>query len=441
MVEEIPKGIRRSAKDKLLSRKMVIAEMEHEESASLAEKRIIFRKVLSGKGEKSKEADKITAFIVKAYETAILLQLGKVAGVLGEGIYEIEKEFQYSGTDIIWINKTEFQTRWGASDVYLSDSIKIGAFGSLIVKISDPKNFVLNVVAGKQVVERKAVDDFIFAQVVATYKDVLGGFTIDDVIRSRDTVKQKVTAKLFDILSHWGIELITLEVEGFKLPEGYEQIGEMSLEEKLEKARLAKTKTSMKGAVELDTLKTELEIEKEKAKIKSATELEREGRSVMKEQIETLRLKRELEASKRDITSDDRSFERQQELASSQTHYDKAKYDSGAKQIHGAVDVDLLEKKSSAEVAGKARITQIEADRDVNIAQAKAKGKDIDEKGKEKQKEVKKQINELKQKMSQFDDLLAQGKVSSDIYKMRMDRMEKDLKDLENKLDKDFEDE
>ncbi len=441
MVEEIPKGVRRSAKDKLLSKKMVIAEMIHEESASLAEKRIIFRKNLSGKGEKGKDAEKITAFIVKAYETAILLQLGKAVGVLNEGIYEIEKEFQYSGTDIIWINKTEFQTRWGASDVYLSDNIKIGAFGSLIVKISDPKNFVLNVVAGKQVVERKAVDDFVFTQVVATYKDVLGDYTIDDVIRSRDAVKQKVTAKLFDILSHWGIELVTLEVEGFKLPEGYEQIGEMSLDEKLEKARLAKTKSSMKGSVELDTLKAELETEKEKAKIKSATELEREGRSVMKEQIETLRLKRELEAGKRDLLSDDKSFERQQDISSSQSAYDKAKYEAGAKQIHGAVDVDLAEKRGAAEVSGKARLAEIDAIKEVKIAEIKAKDKGGDDKAKEKQKQIKKQIEEIKAKMSQFDDLLAQGKVSSDIYKMRVDRLERDLKDLESKLGKNLEEE
>lgn len=426
MVDEIPNGIHRSVKDQLLKRKIKIVEMEHEESGDLSEKRIIYRRSLVGKKEKGRDEDRISAFVVKGYETAILVQLGKTVGELSEGVYEIDKEFQYTGTEIIWINRTEFLTRWGAADIYLKDNIKIGARGSLIVKISAPKNFVLNVVAGKQIVERKQIDNFVFNLVVQTHKEILQEFTIDEVIRSREAVKSKAQAKLFDLLTHWGLELVTLEIEGFNLPKEFEKLGEITMESKVAKA-------GMLHAKDTDILKTEVELEKEKAKIKSKAELTKEERAIMKEEIETLRLKREYEAAHRDIEGDKRGFERQQGMLESQTGFDKAKYDAGAKQIHGTVDVDLEEKKSVAKIAGaeKVKIAEIEANRDVKKAELGQKDKDKKE---EKEKGIKSQIKELKEKMDKFDEMLAEGKISDDIYKMRVSRIEKELKDLESKL-------
>ena len=216
MVEELPNGIRKTFKSKLTSKKIKIAEMVHETSRDLAEKRIVYRLALAGKHEQNKKEEYITAFVVKGYENAILVQLGKTIGVLNEGIYEIDKGFQYSGTEIIWVEKTEFKTKWGLPEVYLKDNIKISVHGSLLIRIADPINLMLNVVSGKQTVTRKDVDDFIFDTVVETYRQVLGDLKIDEVIRSRDEVKQLVQAKIFDLLSHWGIELINLEIEGMK---------------------------------------------------------------------------------------------------------------------------------------------------------------------------------------------------------------------------------
>ena len=113
MVEELPNGIRKTFKSKLTSKKIKIAEMVHETSRDLAEKRIVYRLALASKHEQNKKEEYITAFVVKGYENAILVQLGKTIGVLNEGIYDIDKGFQYTGTEIIWVEKTEFKTKWG----------------------------------------------------------------------------------------------------------------------------------------------------------------------------------------------------------------------------------------------------------------------------------------------------------------------------------------
>lgn len=399
MVGEIPRGISRSLKDKVLGKKLKIAEMMHETSADLSEKRVVYRLALTGKKEAGKREEKVSAFIVKAYESAILLQLGKFIGIIPEGVWEIEKEFQYTGTEIIWVDKTEFKTRWGLADIYLNDNIKVGAHGSLVVKISEPKNFVLNVVSNKQIVDRGQVDKFIFEHVGQSYKDILGGFSINDVIRSRDMIKQKVNAKLYDLLTHWGIELINMEIEGFKLPEEFEEIGQVSMETSIEKQ-------------------------------KAISDRER-----IKEEIETVKIQSELEAKKREIEANRKGFEREQAVIDSQIGYEKAKYDAKAKEIEGTVSVELLEKQQKAKAAGDVAKIEVTGDKMAKIVEAQAGvDKSQEDLKRERQQKIKQEISELKEKLNKFDDLLAEGKLSEDIYKVRVSRIEKELKDLETKL-------
>jgi hypothetical protein len=363
MASEIPNGIHKTALDKLIKKKIKIAEMAHDDSSDLSEKRIIFRRPLVGKHEEGKVEDRISAFVIKGYENAIIIQLGKTIGTIREGVYEIDKDFQYTGTEIIWIDTTEFKTRWGLSDIYLKDNIKIGAYGSLIVKIFNPKNFILNIVSGKHIVNRKDVDNFIFEHVVQTYKEILGEFTIDDVIRNRETIKQKEQAKLYDLLTHWGIEVINLEIEGFKLPVQYEDLGNIVMEGKIK-------------------------------------------------------------AGKKTQIKEDKAFDREQGVLDAQAGYEKAKMEAETKKVKGEVETELLEKESVAKVAGEVKIIRAKGEVE----------KELEEKREQKNQQIRREIAELKQKLDKFDDMLAEGKITQEIYKMRVIRIEKDLKELESKL-------
>ena len=435
MVEELPNGIHKTLRNKLTSKKIKIAEMVHESSRDLAEKRVVFRLGLVGKSEKNKSEEYITAFVVKGYESAILVQLGKTIGVLGEGIYEIDKGFQFTGTEIIWIDNTEFKTKWGLPEVYLKDNIKISTHGSLLIRVSDPKSFLLNVVSGKQTVTRKDVDEFIFDTVVETYRQVLGDLKIDEVIRSRDEIKRQVQAKIFDLLSHWGIELINLEIEGMKLPKEFEELGKMAMEKHIEK----EIKTQAK-----ETMKEDLEIARLQAK-RDRLDLEK-AKQDMQDEIELVKLNREISAEKRKIVSDEKSFSREQTVLDAKVDYKTADFDSKAQRLQGEAQADVMGKREVAKVAGEVeliktkgetdgQLTKLEADRDVQIAQAQAGVKAKKAKSSSKQEEIiREKISEIKEKIEKFDDLLTEGKISEDTYKMRITRLEKELKTLENKL-------
>ncbi len=410
MVIEIPDGIHRSLGEKLLKKKVKIVEMIHEDSADLTTKRVVYRISLTGKDEKGKKKDRISAFVVKGYESAIILQLGKVIGNLPEGIYEIEDKFQYTGTEIIWIDNTEFVTKWGMGDLYLRDSIKIGIFGSLLLKIIDPMKFVLNVVSNKQIVEKEQVDDFIFTYVVQTYREILQEFSIDEIDKNRTKIQESVRARLYDLLNHWGFDVINLEIEGYKFPEGYDDMGRIAMNLKVQEQEKAHTIEHMKS------------------------------------QVEILQTKKGLDRQKRELMASERSFERQQKVLDAKTGYETAKFESAAQQIQGNVNIDLLEKQEVAKVAGDLKKFGARSERDVKIAEIRANesGKiaeaiiRIDEKdrerGKERKNEIKTEIAILKEKLIEFDNMLRDQIILEDTYRMRVDMIKKDIMKLELEL-------
>ena len=261
MSEEIPEGIRKTQIMKLLkkSKDAKIAEMVHETSQDLSEKRIVYRLPIATTDENGKVIDYYPAFSVKAYETAIIFQLSQFVGMINEGLWEFETDYIHPTTEVVWIDKTEFKTRWGATDIYLKDGIKIGAYGSLLLKIIDPKNFVLNVVSSKKIVEREQVDKFIFDVVVQSYKEVLLEFIVEDVIKNRDMIKMKVLWKLKDFLSNWGISIENMEIEGMKLPDRYKEIEEIVITTKIKQAEHVGQRTILKEDIETLKWKTELE--------------------------------------------------------------------------------------------------------------------------------------------------------------------------------------
>ena len=107
------------------------------------------------------------------------------------------------------------------------------------------------------------------------------------------------------------------------------------------------------------------------------------------------------------------------------------KIKSEEKAIEGNVDVDILEKEVKAKVSGDVEIIKAKGEEAVKLAEAESRKSKLDEL---KLKETESKIAELKEKLTQFDDMLAEGKISEDVYKIRINRVEKELKDLEHKL-------
>lgn len=251
---------------KLKKGKIQIASMRHETGSDLADKRIVDRLEFTG-------GEKIEAFTVREHENAILLQMGRSMGLVPSGLWEIDKKMRVPGTEVIWVDTTDFKVRWGMGNAYTSDNIKVGAHGEMVLHVSDANLFVSKVVSSKKTVERDQIEEFILGQINAVLRTHFHDYTIEKMLGERETFQNVARAKLYETFSQWGLEMVNLEVLGYNLPPEFDQMG-------TDKMRHARAMQGTSQAMELEKMKLQQQMELEKQKL----ELERMKREFSREQ-------------------------------------------------------------------------------------------------------------------------------------------------------------
>jgi len=176
---------------------------------------------------KSDEYDsfrKFDGFIVKELEAAVLLQSGALVGVAGSGIYELDKTAKRPGGEIIWITKGEFLVKWGSPGVYTIDNIMIGCYGISRLRVVNPRNFIMNVVSHKHYYTSEELRNWIKQTIIAAVKHIMSRYTVSDLLRERRSLTIQTRSELAPETSRWGLELVGLEIGGFKVPEEYQTL-------------------------------------------------------------------------------------------------------------------------------------------------------------------------------------------------------------------------
>ena len=326
-------------------------------------------------------------FAVKDYEKVLFYDKGELLDTLGGGVYELEKKAKIKGTEIVWIDTSFIDIPWGipqSSGIPTKDGIFIGLHGDLRIRINDVKIFYNNVVAGSRDWRLQNLKEWIMSLLNTSLRDMFKNHQAKQVIlEERERIINLIIAKVSEELMKYGLELETLNIIGVKAPEGTEKL---------------------------------FEKEREKNKIS--------------DELELLKLKKELEVQKRDLESTKKEFERKEEILDSKMELEKTKLKSEAEQITGDVKSDLLKKQREAAIAGEVKLMETHGEKAVKIAEitleAKLKNDETIR--------IKKKIAELKNKLDKFDELLAEDKISKETYKIRVERVEKELKELEGKI-------
>ncbi|MFX0049549.1 MAG: SPFH domain-containing protein [Candidatus Hermodarchaeota archaeon] len=326
-------------------------------------------------------------FAVKDYEKALFYNKGELLGVLGGGVYELEKKAKIKGTEIVWIDTSFIDIQWGipqSNGIPTKDGIFIGLHGDLRLKINDVKIFYNDVVAGKSVWRVQNLKEWIMSLLNSSLRDIFKNHQAKQVVlEERERVINLITSKVSEEFMKYGLELETLNIIGVKAPEGTEKL---------------------------------FAVEREKGKVS--------------DELEVLQLKKELEAQKMQLESAKKAYKRKEDILDSKMILEKTKLRAEAEQIEGDVKSDLLGKQKEAAVAGEVKLMDTHGEKAIKIAEITSEAKLRENE----RKEIKQKISELKDKLDKFDDLLAEDKISKDIYKTRVERTEKELKELEKKL-------
>ncbi|MEJ2296653.1 MAG: SPFH domain-containing protein, partial [Candidatus Lokiarchaeota archaeon] len=254
-------------------------------------------------------------------EKLLFYNKAELVDVLDGGVYELNKREKMKGLELVWIDTSFVKIQWGipqSEGIPTKDGMFIGLHGDLNLKISSPKIFYTDVVAGRKNWNIKDLKNWIKGLMHTSLRDIFKNYTAKDILlEDRERVLNQSSSMMIEELLRYGLELDSINILGIKAPEGTENL---------------------------------FRVEREKAKIKDDQEI--------------LKAKGELEA--------------------------------------------------------KRRFFKVES---VKI-----------ESSKEKKTLIKQQMEELRDKLDQFDDMLAADKISKEIYEMRVKRIEKELDGLTRRL-------
>ncbi|MHA1749568.1 MAG: SPFH domain-containing protein [Promethearchaeota archaeon] len=479
LIREAPKGLKPGIFEKLLGKNITIAEMDHDldNDEGILNKRLIYRLKLHGKDEisgtnesdfvsekeylnfknklkkleeekalvgisflkkrdlkrdiKRKELEdeinnikkkmenlavQVTAFSVKEFERALFFKFGQLIDEVPPGLWELKKEYQGLGSEIVWVDMTQFKIKWGASDILTRDFVKVGAHGILIFKVKDPKKLVINLISSKKVVTQDEIERFIWDTVISVIKHECQEYNVEELIREREKLEMAIRARMRDNLDSWGLELLNFEVLNVKLPDDLEDHFSEKVKSRLELEKKALMKQKIEHDAELnkeellthkelEILKTEKEIELEKKRI----ELEKQRKMLELEdaklQVEKTRILKERASIEREIQAENK-----------------------------LKDIELKEKEGLTNATIKK--ASIEAARDIREHEKSLKQLEITnhDEIKEQIKDLEAHVREKEAELSKIDKLMIEDKINKDIYNKRVDMILKDVKRYKDEI-------
>lgn len=167
-------------------------------------------------------------FAVKDYEKTLFYNKGALIGVLGGGIYELDKKVRIKGTEIVWIDTSFTEIPWGipqSEGIPTKDGYMVGLYGDLKLKINDVKVFYNDIVAGTKVWKIQDLKEWIISLLHTSLRDIFKNYTAKSIIlEDRERVINLITSKISDEFLRYGLELETFNVIGIKAPDDTEKL-------------------------------------------------------------------------------------------------------------------------------------------------------------------------------------------------------------------------
>jgi len=268
-------------------------------------------------------------FAVKDYEKALFYSKGKLLGVLGGGVFEIDKKAKMKGTEIIWIDTSILDITWGvpqSTGIPTKDGHIIGLHGDLKLRINEVKTFYSDIVAGKKTWIIKDLRNWIISLLQTSMRDIFKIYDAKNVIlEDRERIINLIISKITDEFLRYGLELETFNVLGIQVPEGTEEL-----------------------------YKTE------------------RAKSLITDELELLKKQQELEAQKMEFEATRKAFEHEQAALDAKAKLEEKKYLVEAAKLEKELDVDILEKEQKAKVAGEVAKIKEKGEKEIKIAKIKA---------------------------------------------------------------------
>jgi len=178
-------------------------------------------------------------FIVKQWEKAAVLRLGKI-------IKTVEPGLNFRIPFIDTVTKVDMRTQTvdlkGQSAI-TKDNISLGVDAVVFMTIEDPEKIITQIVDYRDAVSK-------YAQ--TAIRNIIGQYDLDDLLESREEIAIKLKEEIDKLAKDWGIDVTRAGLQDISLPEDMKRAFAVQAEaERESRAILIKADAELKASTKL----------------------------------------------------------------------------------------------------------------------------------------------------------------------------------------------
>jgi len=180
-----------------------------------------------------------SVFIVKQWEKAAVLRLGKIIGTVEPGLH-----FRVPIIDTV--AKVDMRTQTvdlkGQSAI-TKDNISLGVDAVVFMTIEDPEKIITQIVNYRDAVSK-------YAQ--TAIRNIIGQYNLDDLLESREEIAIQLKEEIDILAKDWGIDIARAGLQDISLPEDMKRAFAVQAEaERESRAILIKADAELKASTKL----------------------------------------------------------------------------------------------------------------------------------------------------------------------------------------------
>ncbi len=146
--------------------------------------------------------------VAKQWERAVVLRLGRYAGLRGPGIFWI---VPFVDSVSSWIDQRVITTNFAAEQTLTLDTVPVNVDAVLFWLVYDPEKAALEVQDYAQAVSWAAQTGL---------RDIIGRTQLTELLRGRERIEEELQALIDERTNPWGVTVQSVEMRDIVIPEG-----------------------------------------------------------------------------------------------------------------------------------------------------------------------------------------------------------------------------
>lgn len=144
--------------------------------------------------------------VARQWERAVVLRLGRYAGLRGPGLFWI---IPFVDTVSAWIDQRVITTSFAAEETLTSDTVPVNVDAVLFWMVYDPEKAALEVQDYPQAVSWAAQ---------TALRDIIGRTSLTDLLRGRERIEEELQQLIDERSNPWGVTVQSVEMRDVIIP-------------------------------------------------------------------------------------------------------------------------------------------------------------------------------------------------------------------------------